>query len=81
MLRHPFLFRAYTGFGATGLPMILPNQIFSLNFFQSCTLFTYCTAEHLINATWVTLPIFLQDYYLTMNWEHPIGPSAIALGS
>ncbi len=40
----------------------------------------YCTAERLINATWATLPIFLQDYFLTMNWELPIGPSAIALG-
>ena len=75
------MFRAYTSFGATGLLMILPNHIFSLNFFYSCTLFTYCTAEHLINATWVTLPIFLPDYDLTMNWELPIGPSAIALGS
>ncbi len=29
-----FLFRTYTGFGATGLHIILPNLIFSLNFFN-----------------------------------------------
>jgi hypothetical protein len=37
----------------------------------------YCKAEHLINATWVTRPILLQDYDLTMNWELPIGPSEL----
>jgi hypothetical protein len=36
----------------------------------------YCTAERLINATWATLLIFPLDYFLTMNWELPIGPSA-----
>ena len=29
-----FLFRTYTGFGVTGLHIILPNLIFSLNFFN-----------------------------------------------
>jgi hypothetical protein len=29
-----FSFRAYTGFGATGLQISLPNLIFSLNFFN-----------------------------------------------